>query len=78
MGHKNTRQLYEDVNVGGTKTLLDCIADTDYVKALIYTSSSSVIHNNVTNLVEATEAGRLFHLPETTEFIVIRKIWLKT
>jgi sterol-4alpha-carboxylate 3-dehydrogenase (decarboxylating) len=68
MGHKNTNKLYEDVNVGGTKILLGCIADTDYVKALIYTSSSSVVHNNVTDLVEATEEGRLVYWPETTEF----------
>jgi sterol-4alpha-carboxylate 3-dehydrogenase (decarboxylating) len=68
MGHKNTHKLYENVNVGGTKILLDCIAETDHVKALVYTSSSSVVHNNVTDLVEATEEGRLFYWPETTEF----------
>lgn len=68
MGQKNTHKLYEDVNIGGTQILLNCIAEVDYVKALIYTSSSSVIHNNVTDLVEATEEGRLFYWPETTEF----------
>jgi sterol-4alpha-carboxylate 3-dehydrogenase (decarboxylating) len=68
MGQKNTHDLYEEVNVRGTKILLDCIAETDYVKALVYTSSSSVIHNNITNLVEATEEGRLFYWPEQTEF----------
>jgi sterol-4alpha-carboxylate 3-dehydrogenase (decarboxylating) len=68
MGQKNTHELYENVNVGGTKILLDCIAETDYVKALVYTSSSSVIHNNITDLVEATEDGRLFYWPEQTEF----------
>ena len=68
MGQKNTQELYERVNVGGTKILLDCIAETDYVKVLIYTSSSSVIHNNITDLVEATEEGRLFYWPEQTEF----------
>jgi sterol-4alpha-carboxylate 3-dehydrogenase (decarboxylating) len=68
MGQKNTRELYENVNVGGTKIVLDCIAKTDYVKALVYTSSSSVIHNNISDLVEATEEGRLFYCPEQTEF----------
>lgn len=31
------------------------------VKALIYTSSSSIIDNNITNLVEVTEEGRFFY-----------------
>ncbi|KAF1976077.1 hydroxysteroid dehydrogenase [Bimuria novae-zelandiae CBS 107.79] len=53
MGQKNTQKLYEDINT---------------VKALVYTSSSSVIHNNITDLVEATEEGRLFYWPEQTEF----------
>jgi sterol-4alpha-carboxylate 3-dehydrogenase (decarboxylating) len=68
MGQKNTRDLYENVNVGGTKILLDCIAKGDYVKALVYTSSASVIHNNITDLVEATEVGRHYYWPEQTEF----------
>lgn len=70
MGSTNTHKVYEHVNVGGTKILLDCIAETDYVKALVYTSSSSVIHNNITDLVDATEdgEGRLFYWPETAEF----------
>ncbi|KAH7124180.1 hydroxysteroid dehydrogenase [Dendryphion nanum] len=68
MGQKNTQKLYENVNVGGTKILLDCIAEADYVKALIYTSSSSIIHNNITDLIEATEEGRLFYWPEQTEY----------
>lgn len=70
MGQKNTHKVYENVNIGGTKILLDCIAENDFVKALVYTSSSSVIHNNITDLVEATEEGegRLFYWPEQTEF----------
>lgn len=68
MGQKNTQEVFEKVNVGGTKILLDSIAEVDFVKALIYTSSSSVIHNNITNLVEATEEGRLFYWPEQTEY----------
>jgi sterol-4alpha-carboxylate 3-dehydrogenase (decarboxylating) len=74
MGQKNTHELNENVNVGGTKILLDRIAETDYVKALVYTSSSSVIHNNITDLVEATEKGRLFYWPERTEFYSHTKV----
>lgn len=68
MGQKNTHEVYESVNIGGTKVLLDCIAEVDYVKALVYTSSSSVIHNNITDLVNVKEEGRLLYWPEQTEF----------
>lgn len=68
MGKKNTTQLYESINIGGTRNLLRCIAEIDSVKALVYTSSSSVIHNNMTDLIEATEDARLFYCPEQTEF----------
>jgi sterol-4alpha-carboxylate 3-dehydrogenase (decarboxylating) len=39
MGQKNTKQVYESVNIGGTQNLLDRIAEVDCVKALVYTSS---------------------------------------
>lgn len=55
MVQKNPRQLFYDVNVGGTENLLDCINEVHVTKALIYTSSSSVVHDNTTDLVDATE-----------------------
>lgn len=70
MGQKNTHKVYESVNIGGTTILLDCIVKIGCVQALVYTSSSSVIHNSITDLVEATEEGegRLFYWPEQIEF----------
>lgn len=58
------RKLFYNVNVGGTENLLDCIKDCGHVKALVYTSSSSVVHNGVTDLNQVTEDLPLFHEPE--------------
>jgi sterol-4alpha-carboxylate 3-dehydrogenase (decarboxylating) len=55
LGQKNTDQTFFDVNVTGTKNLLENILKVGTTKALVYTSSSSVIHNNLTDLVLATE-----------------------
>lgn len=55
LGQQNTDQTFYNVNVNGTKTLLECIQKTGTTKALVYTSSSSVIHNNQTDLISATE-----------------------
>jgi sterol-4alpha-carboxylate 3-dehydrogenase (decarboxylating) len=55
LGQKNSDQTFFNVNVTGTSTLLASIAKTGTTKALMYTSSSSVIHNNRTDLILATE-----------------------
>ncbi|TVY33155.1 Sterol-4-alpha-carboxylate 3-dehydrogenase,decarboxylating [Lachnellula occidentalis] len=68
MVQANTRQLYTEVNVNGTTLLLECIKAVGVTKALIYTSSSSVIHNNMTDLVNATEDVPLCFEPEQTEY----------
>ncbi|CAD6446713.1 4d7390a1-c76e-4a9c-a9d5-1db0ac30adc7 [Sclerotinia trifoliorum] len=46
----NTRQLFTDVNINGTAILLSCIKEVGATAAIVYTSSSSVIYNNMTNL----------------------------
>ncbi|TVY44914.1 3beta-hydroxysteroid-dehydrogenase/decarboxylase isoform [Lachnellula subtilissima] len=61
-------RLYTKVNVHGTTLLLECIKTVGVTKALIYTSSSSVIHNNMTDLVNATEDIPLCFEPEQTEY----------
>jgi len=55
LGQRNTRQIFYNVNVNGTKILLESIAQFGVTKALVYTSSSSVVHNNLTDLILATE-----------------------
>jgi sterol-4alpha-carboxylate 3-dehydrogenase (decarboxylating) len=68
MIQSNTRELYTEVNINGTRTLLDCIKEVGTTKALVYTSSSSVVHDNFTNLVNATEDLPLCFEPEQKEY----------
>lgn len=60
---ENRKKFYE-VNVKGTENLLECIQNSSSVKALVYTSSSSVIHNSYTDLIMATEDSPLFFEPD--------------
>jgi len=58
------RERFYDVNVKGTETLLQAIDEISSVQALVYTSSSSVIHNSYTDLVDVTEDLPLFFEPD--------------
>ncbi|KAI4137594.1 MAG: hypothetical protein LQ341_005082, partial [Variospora aurantia] len=49
------RTLFDRVNVDGTRNLLNLSSATPSVKAFIYTSSSSVIHDSVSPLANANE-----------------------
>jgi sterol-4alpha-carboxylate 3-dehydrogenase (decarboxylating) len=68
MGQKNTQRLYERVNIEGTRFLLETMSELKCVKAMVYTSSSSVIHNNLTDIINADETWPKCYLPEQTEF----------
>ncbi|KAL8817237.1 MAG: hypothetical protein Q9223_003888 [Gallowayella weberi] len=50
------RSLFHNVNVNGTRNLLELASDIGSVKAFIYTSSSSVIHDTVSPLRNASES----------------------
>lgn len=52
---KKARSLFHNVNVNGTRNLLDLASDIGSVKAFVYTSSSSVIHDTVSPLKNANE-----------------------
>lgn len=68
MQQKNTQRLYEKINVEGNRYLLDAIQEVQSVRALVYTSSSSVIHNGFSDIIEATEdLPRVFY-PEQPEY----------
>ena len=47
--------LYYKVNVEGTRLLLEAAGLLGYTKAFVYTSSPSVIHDGISNLVKADE-----------------------
>ncbi|KAM5466573.1 putative 3beta-hydroxysteroid-4alpha-carboxylate 3-dehydrogenase [Microsporum audouinii] len=68
MQQKNTQRLYEKINIEGNRYLLDAIQGVQTVRALVYTSSSSVVHDGFSDIVEATEdLPRVFY-PEQPEF----------
>lgn len=64
----NTRPLYHNVNITGTKNLISSITQIGTVKALVYTSSSSVIYDNATNILNATEDLPICFEPEQLEY----------
>lgn len=47
---------FRSVNVDGTKNLLHAAKKTNSVKAFVYTSTSSAIHDNVSELIDADES----------------------
>ncbi|KAI9778157.1 MAG: erg26, C-3 sterol dehydrogenase [Geoglossum umbratile] len=49
-----SKEIFEKVNVGGTRCLLDVSAEVG-VKAFVYTSSASVVSDSVSDLVNADE-----------------------
>ncbi|KAM5439815.1 putative 3beta-hydroxysteroid-4alpha-carboxylate 3-dehydrogenase [Microsporum ferrugineum] len=70
MQQKNTQELYEKVNIEGNRDLIRAIREQEAksVKALVYTSSSSVIHNGFSHIIEATEDLPKVYYPEQPEF----------
>jgi sterol-4alpha-carboxylate 3-dehydrogenase (decarboxylating) len=67
MGQKNTPGLFQKINIDGTATLLRAIREVGSVRVLVYTGTSSVVHNNLTDIVNATEHWPKCYLPEQTE-----------
>lgn len=60
--------LYRRVNVDGTRILLDCARSSKTVKAFVYTSSASVVHDSISDLVDADESFPVLYMPEQREF----------
>ncbi|KAL8940947.1 MAG: hypothetical protein Q9216_002516 [Gyalolechia sp. 2 TL-2023] len=62
------RTLFDRVNIDGTRNLLTVSSETTTVKAFIYTSSSSVIHDTVSTLANASEAYPVLFSPIQPEY----------
>jgi sterol-4alpha-carboxylate 3-dehydrogenase (decarboxylating) len=60
----NSHQLFQAVNVDGTKIVLSCAQNSQTAKAFVYTSSSSVIHDNWSDMINATEEAPVIFAPE--------------
>lgn len=54
---------FESVIVSGTRNLLAAAKEVGTVRALVYTSTSSVIHDNLTDLVDADESLPILRPP---------------
>lgn len=67
MHQSATPELFEEVNVSGTQNLLDCIYHNGRLKVLVYTSSTGIIHNGYTDIINATEEVPICFFPEQTE-----------
>lgn len=63
-----TKSLYHKVNVEGTRTLIEEAAKLGSVKAFIYTSSASVIHDTRSDLINADERWPLLYSPIQKEY----------
>lgn len=62
------RTIFDRVNVDGTRNLLQLSSETGTVKAFIYTSSSSVIHDTISPLTNANETYPVLQYPQTPEY----------
>ena len=59
--------LYMRVNVDGTRNLIECALSTENTIAFVYTSSASVIHDSISDLVDVDESAPVLHMPVQRE-----------
>jgi len=59
--------LYYRVNVDDTRNLLECARSIKTVKAFIYTSSASVVHDSISDLIDADESFTVLYVPDQKE-----------
>ncbi|KAL8788241.1 MAG: hypothetical protein Q9213_001761, partial [Squamulea squamosa] len=62
------RTLFHNVNVTGTQNLLTLASEIGTVKAFIYTSSSSVVHDTISPLCNANESYPVLFSPHQPEY----------
>lgn len=65
---------FRSVNVNGTNNLLDAAKQTRSVKAFVYTSTSSAIHDNVSELVDADESLPVLRYPAQKRVYTLTKV----
>ncbi|KAJ4416347.1 erg26, C-3 sterol dehydrogenase [Gnomoniopsis sp. IMI 355080] len=64
---KSSDELFRKVNIGGTQNIVDACRKTG-VKALVYTSSASVLSDNVHDLINADERWPVLRGKDQTEY----------
>lgn len=65
---------FRNVNVNGAKNLLGAARKTKSVKAFVYTSTSSAIHDNVSELVDADESLPVLRYPAQKRVYTLTKV----
>lgn len=65
---------FRSVNVDGARNLLEAAKRTKSVKAFVYTSTSSAIHDNVSELVDADESRPVLRYPAQRRVYTLSKV----
>ncbi len=68
-----SKEMYKKVNVDGTATVIEACQKTG-VKALVYTSSASVISDNQSDLINADERWPIIPASKQTEYYSQTKV----
>lgn len=62
------KPVYKKVNIDGTRNLIELAGKIGCVKAFVYTSSASIVHDTVSDLVNADERWPILHPPQQREY----------
>lgn len=62
------KPIYKKVNVDGTRNLIELAGKFGCIKAFVYTSSASVVHDTVSDLLNADERWPILHPPQQREY----------
>ena len=65
---KKAREMYYKVNVEGTRNLIEQAGEIGCVKAFVFTSSASVVHDTLSDLINADERWPILRAPLQREY----------
>ncbi|MCJ1310709.1 erg26, C-3 sterol dehydrogenase [Agyrium rufum] len=65
---KGGEAIFKKVNIDGTQNLLECAGEAGCVIAFVFTSSASVIHDSVSDLIHANEDYPILKAPDQPDY----------
>ena len=65
---QHNKPLFDKVNIHGTENLIERAGKSGFVKAFVFTSSASVVHDGIHDLVNVDETTPVLYWPEQTEY----------
>lgn len=74
LASKGTARSFEQVNITGTRNLLECAAASAAASVFVYCSSSGVVHDTFSDLIEADESWPLIRPPQQPDLYLATKI----